>query len=272
MCKLNKQDNPDLVYGRYDGTVLKRLLSAFSFRPTVVATTPVYNVVATNPYQQNVRPVVTGVAMINLRLQPSINDNTPISLSDSLEQQQFFLENGALVPRHTSLIWSRGVLFFFVDRRSNIIRFNDMQPFNVERLPLAVSGFERLNDRHVDYPESFPIRGDVYQLRSVVVAEVNRHVPEKNLIVGSSAIFMLHADPARGIMSREYFMYDPVGVADAVPNQATGILENRPPVSMLAGTPGLSTPGNSFVEMARERGIIFMYELVHDASKGEALF
>ena len=59
MCRLNKQDNPDLIYGRYDGTILKRLLAAFSFRPTIVSTTPVYNIVNINPYQQNVRPVVT---------------------------------------------------------------------------------------------------------------------------------------------------------------------------------------------------------------------
>jgi len=104
MCRLNKQDNPDLVYGRYDGTILKRLLSAFSFRPTIVSTTPVYNIVNTNPYQQNVRPVVTGVPMINLRLPASINDNSPISLSDALEQHQYFIENGVMVPRHTSLI------------------------------------------------------------------------------------------------------------------------------------------------------------------------
>ena len=40
LCKQNKNDNPDLVYGRHDGTVLKRLISAFSFRPTVVASLP----------------------------------------------------------------------------------------------------------------------------------------------------------------------------------------------------------------------------------------
>ena len=188
MCRLNKQDNPDLVYGRYDGTVLKRLLSAFSFRPTIVSTTPVYNIVNLNPYQQNVRPIVTAVPMINLRLPPSINDNTPISLSDALDQHQYFLENGAMIPRHTSLIYSRGVLFFFVDRRANVIRYNDMQPFNIARLPLSVSGFERLNDREVDFKEEITIRSDVYQLRSVVLAEVNRNAPERNLVVGSSAV------------------------------------------------------------------------------------
>jgi hypothetical protein len=61
-CRLNKYDNPDLVYGRHDGTVMKRLLAAFSFRPTVVATSNIYQMFSTNPYTMGgVRPVVTTV-------------------------------------------------------------------------------------------------------------------------------------------------------------------------------------------------------------------
>ncbi len=269
MCRLNKQDNPDLVYGRYDGTILKRLLSAFSFRPTIVSTTPVYNIVNLNPYQQNVRPVVTAVPMINLRLPPTINDNSPISLSDALDQHQYFLENGAMIPRHTSLIYSRGVLFFFVDRRANIIRYNEIQPFNIARLPLSVSGFERLNDREVDFKEEITIRSDVYQLRSVVLAEVNRNAPESNLVVGSSAILMIHADPANGVYQSEYFQYDPISVSDAV--EVGGKLVNRTPVAQIHGTPGVGVPGTSFTEMARQRGIIFMYKLHKDETKGEMI-
>jgi hypothetical protein len=86
MCRLNKYDTPDLIYGRYDGTILKRLISAFSFRPTIVSTLPIYSniMVNVNPYQQHVRPVVTSVSMINLKLPPSLNDNTPIELESAL--------------------------------------------------------------------------------------------------------------------------------------------------------------------------------------------
>lgn len=272
MCKLNKQDNPDLIYGRYDGTILKRLLTAFSFRPTIVSTTPVYNIVNTNPYQQNVRPVVTGVPMINLRLPPTINDDSPISLSDALEQHQFFLENGAMIPRHTSLIYSKGVLFFFVDRRANVISYNDVQPFNIARLPLAVSGFERLNDRPVDFEVEFKIRGDVYQLRSVVLAEINRNAPEKNIVVGSSAVLMIHADSSKGTYQNEYLQYDPIGVVDAVLDPVSGVMINRTPVSILHGAAGVGVPGTSFIEMSRNRGIIFMYQLVVDDTKGSVIF
>ena len=270
LCRLNKQDTPDLVYGRYDGTILKRLLSAFSFRPTVVATTPVYQIVNINPYQQNVRPVVTAVPMVNLRLAPTISDNSSINLSDALEQHQYFIENGTMVPRHTSLIYSRGILFFFVDRRANVIRFNDMQPFNIARLPTAISGFERLNDREVFYEDEIKIRGDTYKLRSVVLAEINRTAPESNIVVGSSTIFMVHADGNK-YFQNEFFQYDPLGVTDAVMD-TNGQFINREPISQLYGTPGKGVPGSSFVEMARKRGIIFMYENSMDKPEYEVMY
>lgn len=272
VCKLNKQDNPDLVYGRYDGTILKRLLSAFSFRPTIVSTTPVYQIVNINPYQQNIRPVVTAVPMINLRLPPSISDNTPISLQDALEQHQYFLENGTMVPRHTSIIYSRGVLFFFVDRRANVIRFNDTQPFNVSRLPTAISGFERLNDRQVLYEPDIMIRGDKYTLRSVVLAEINRNAPESNIVVGSSAIFMLHVD-GKKYFQNEYFQYDPLGVTDSILDTDNNKYISRQPIEQIGGTPGERIiPGLSFLEMASTRGIIFMYENSKDKPDYEVTY
>jgi hypothetical protein len=191
-------------------------------------------------------------------------------LSDALEQHQYFLENGTMVPRHTSLIYSRGVLFFFVDRRANVIRFNDMQPFNVGRLPTAISGFERLNDREVFYEDEIKIRGDSYKLRSVVLAEVNRNSPESNIVVGSSAIFMLHAD-GKHFFQNEFFQYDPLGVTDAAVD-GTNKLVLREPVSQLYGTPGLGTPNTSFIEMARRRGIIFLYENAMDKPEYEVMY
>jgi hypothetical protein len=270
MCRLNKQDTPDLIYGRYDGTILKRLLSSFSFRPTHVATNPVYQVINMNPYQQNVRPMVTSVPMINLRLPPESDSSTSVKLSDAVEQKQYFLENGIIVPRNTSLIYSRGVLFFYVDRRANVIRFNDMQPFNIGRLPTAISGFERLNDKVVEFEDQINVNGDNYKLRSVVLAEVNRNSIESNIVVGSSAIFMIHSDGQK-YFQNEYFMYDPLGVSDAVMQNGT-TLSNRAPISQLRGTPDLMNPNMSFIEMAQRRGIIFLYENAKDKSEYEVAY
>lgn len=259
MCRLNKQDNPDLIYGRYDGTIIKRLLSAFSFRPTVVATSPVYNIINTNPYQQNVRPVVSRIQMINIRL-PTAKDAPTTSLSDAIDQQQFFIENGMMVPRNTSLIYSRDVLFFFVDRRTNLIPFNNLQPFNIDRLPISVSGFERINDAPVNFELEMKIRGDVYQIRSIVLAEVNKLIPEKNVVVGSSAIVMNHADLTKGVYSSECIMYDPINVLET---------ELRTPIYSIGEKPGDGIGDFDFITLGRSRGIIYMYQLVVDNTKGE---
>jgi hypothetical protein len=275
ICKLNKQDNPDLLYGRYDGTILKRLLSAFSFRPTIVSTSPIYNTVNMNPYQQNIKPVVTAVPMINLRLPLSLDDDNVISLQQALEQHQQFIENGFVTLKHTSLIFSRGVLFFFVDRRANVIRYNDYQPFNISRLPLSISGFERLNDREVDFDTVIKIRGDTYNLRSVVIAEVNKTAPEKNIIVGSSTIIMIHANPEKNIYQNEFLLYDPISVVEPVISDQPGQpshLENRNPMSQIFEGPGLGVAGKSFQELARQRGVIFMYQLVETTSENELTY
>lgn len=269
VCRLNRHDTPDLVYGRYDGTILKRLLSAFSFRPTVVATMPMYQIFSTNPYQQNIKPTVTYVPMINLKLGPSINNNQPVELNDALSQQQFFLENGNIVQKHTSLIYSRGVLIFFVDRRANIINtVNTMNPVAILNFPTAVSGFERLNDREVDAKDTIALRDDIYKLRSVVLSEVNTKASESNLIVGSSAVFMIHPDPAKGVYLPQYFQYDPYGVVD--PQLLNGVVAKNNPIVQLDGSSTVNE--NNFKDMTRKRGIIFIYQLTKDSTQGKIAF
>ena len=271
MCKLNKYDTPDLVYGRYDGTVIKRLVAAFSFRPTVVATTPIYSLVTNNPYVHNVVPVVTSLPMVNLRLPSAIHDKTPVDLSDALEQSQWFMENGQIVPKNQSLIYSRGVLVFYVDRRSHILRVGDVHPFNFNRLPAAIAGFERLNDREVNFDTQFKIREDTYLLRSVVLCETNNKIDQaKQLIIGSSAIVMVHQDPENNKFDSEYLKYDPLGVRDSYQNPTNNTTERNDPITIIPGTRDLSSNADSenFMDMARCRGTIFIYQLKKDASEG----
>lgn len=269
ICRLNKHDTPDLVYGRYDGTVLKRLLAAFSFRPTVVATVPIYQQFSTNPYQQNIKPTVTYVPMINLKLGPSINNNEPIELNEALQQHQYFLENGNIVQKHTSLIYSRGVLIFYVDRRANIINtVNTMNPVAILNFPTAVSGFERLNDREVEAKDIIALRDDIYKLRSVVLSEVNDKASESNLIVGSSAVFMIHSDHSKGVYLPQYFQYDPYAVVDPV--VINGVVDKDAPIVQIEGAS--ATTENNFKDMTRKRGIIFIYELTEDKTKGKIAF
>ena len=215
-CKLNKYDNPDFTYGRHDGTVIKRLLSAFSFRPTVVATLPVSQVFSTNPYAQNTRPCVTSIPMINVRLHAYQNANqnilagqvvggvnagrvigapNPVALSSCLVQTQTFIEGNMLVQRISDVVYSREVLMFYVDRRAHLLQYGS--PFNISRLPTAIAGFERINKFPIEIECSITVRPnaptpDTFCLRSVVIAEVDtNNQPQNNdprsIVIGSSA-------------------------------------------------------------------------------------
>jgi len=270
MCKLNKYDNPDLVYGRYDGTVIKRLLASFSFRPTVLAcaNTNASNF-STNPYQNNMRPVVSAVPMINLRLNSGFTTNpTPVHLSQAVNQPQLLVENGMLVRTDTSIIYSNDVLFFFVDRRAASIVLNDLKPFNMGKLPVSISGFERLNDQVVDFSESLTIRSDVYKLRSVVLSEVNNESLEKNLVVGSSAVIITYP---KGYEETQYLYYNPLGVVHGYENtdKSQPPLRNDP-ITLIPYAPQVGwDQAHTFKHMAQTRGIIFMYQLAEDNTKGE---
>ena len=57
-----------------------------------------------------------------------------------------------------SLIYSRGLLIFYVDRRSHVLRVGEMNPFNFNRLRNAIAGFERLNTRGVNFETQFELR------------------------------------------------------------------------------------------------------------------
>jgi hypothetical protein len=259
MCRLNKQDTPDLVYGRYDGVIIKRLLSAFSFRPTVVATTPLLmNPVAFNPYSFNVRPQVTSVPMINMRLPPVLNAQNadPVELSSALEQSQFFLENGAIVPRNTSLIWSRGVLVFYVDRRATNLKFNDqLNAFSMSQLPTPIAGFERLNRRKVNFDYDFPIQGEVYKLRSVVYSDVNiQDGKETDLVIGSSALIRIPAD-MKTRFTENYLVYDPYGPINS--HNETGSLVLDTPITKINDFD--VNVDLSFRTLAETKGTVFIY-------------
>ena len=255
-CRLNRQDTPDLVYGRFDGIIIKRLLAAFSFRPTVVSTTPLLlNPVALNPYAMNVRPQVTSIPMINMRLPPKGTTSTgAVKLEDALNQYQFYIENGQIVPKNTNLIWSRGVLIFYVDRRASSIVVNDkLLPFTMSSLPSAAAGFEKINESEVEVPETMNVNNERYELKSVVYSEVNVNVDGtlSNTVVGSSALIRSFesATPV-------YLCYDPYG-----PIQGQNADTRRPIQRILPINASLEI---SFKDLSQKRGTVFVYSSKSD--------
>lgn len=210
MCRLNKFDNPDFVYGRHDGTIIKRLFSAFSFRPTIVTTLPAGQQFSYNPYFQSLRPLVTSIPMINIRMLGT-NGATPINFKTLLVdgQKQQFIEGNMLVMRSTNVMYSRQVIVFFVDRRTQTYTLNSSS-FNVLRMPTSVAGFEVVNTADIDIEAELTLADRTeFILESIVCVDTKTDLdpnnPNARHVIGSSALFMV-PDPTNhdGINIMEY--------------------------------------------------------------------
>jgi hypothetical protein len=181
------------------------------------------------------RPTVTSIPMINVRLSnfgaaataaavaSGIPGVRPVSnaLSAALSQTNQFLEGNAVVNRHTSVMFSREVLVFYVDRRSYVYTAGTTLT-NLARLPTSIAGFERINDIALEWEFEIPIggfksdgmradpNGDVFEFCSAVVADVNTSInPAEggNYVVGSSTIVRnVQRGTAGGY---EYYHYTP---------------------------------------------------------------
>ena len=259
-CKISQHDTPEFIYGKYDGTILKRLFTALSFYPTVVSTSPIYNPVTINPYQQHIIPMVTKIPMINIKIP---HTDVDIDIKDAIDSKQYLIENNTFIEKNTSIIYSKGVIFFFIDRRSDILNFDDKM-YGISNYPVSISGFERLNDKKISFPLDMDIKGDRYRLRSVVISQTNNNniskdKREHNLILGSAAMIVKYPGSTDSNLIPEFLMYDPLNSSRYDP--VTHIKQN--PIYLLEHT--LDTPTSlSFMTLASNRGIIFMYEVVKD--------
>lgn len=217
VCRLNKYDNPDLVYGRHDGTVVKRLLSAFSYRPTVVATYPTSLVpnmgIGHNPYAQSINPTVTRVPMVTIRLVNNVYQRQALnSVVDHVTQPMSmqFIEGNAIVTRASKVLYSRGVLIVYIDRRSTHISLDFFKPMTMKNFPVGVSGFSRINTSAMTIDPTVTIQGTDFTLRSVVVADtksvaLTQGAQPTDLVIGSNTV-VIDNDP--GATKR---MYAPLG-------------------------------------------------------------
>jgi len=272
MCKMNKYDSPDLIYARHDGTILKRLLSAFSFNPTIITTTPVYTLMATNPYQQIIKPMVTYIPMINIKLPYSINDDSVIELDSFLEHEQALITHGYLEQKMTSLIYSKGVLIFYIDRRTHIIYNNAGPSFSFPNIPISIAGFDKINNRYVNYRSEIKIRQDTYQLRSVVTSEI-KYIKNTNYVIGSSTLIMKHQNIEEERFTDTYWYYNPYLVVASPENNTrwdNPIILLPPDTNIDRNNPNNTTEGFRYI--ASTRGIIFIYQLVVDNSNGNITF
>lgn len=213
-CRSTPFDNPHLLYVKDEGTILRRLLNIFSFRPTHVITSSVYNV--NSSMAVPTASSINQLSMIEVKLPfpGSITAGQPTKhLMAGLSEPQIFIENGVMVPKRQQIIFNREAVIFYVNRRyQSIPHINNAYVF--QRLPLTIGGHEKINTFPVDFRLVERIAGEYYYLRSVVIVDVDPCNPD--VIIGSSALIVKHdefVNEDRHLLAKKndarFFIYKP---------------------------------------------------------------
>jgi hypothetical protein len=281
-CRNNLFDNVDIAFNQDDGAIIRRLFNVFSFRPTVISTTPqiilpqMTQYAATNPnFASMVPPVatITTVPMIRLFLPPKQLEKNydRFDIRDAINQPIWLNEKGQYAPKEQKVIFSRDILIFHVSRRiQNAVARSFASPLQFAQLPLTVSGFDRVNTFPVSINPIIKLEqsDDTYHLRSVVAileSKYKRSNEESiDVVVGSCALFMRHRNLYTGSLENEYYIYDPYGASLPIKTRGSEgeqFIVNKP-ISKIAPFT-ISPPGMSetlgFMERAQKYGTIFIY-------------
>lgn len=272
-CRNNIYDCPDLTYVKDEGTIIRRILTAFSLRPTIVSTSRLNSLSGITTFGVNPGYFtsaginsITTIPMITLRIPVKQNskDIRAVSLNDALVQPQWFVENKMLIPKSQNIVHSRDVLIFYVNRRFKSINIANINyPYNFQGLPMTISGFEQLNDFPVSYEHTISsFRDDKYILKSVVFVEVAKN--RSNLIVGSSTgIVIDRYEPIRDF-GKTHIIYDPQGSAEMFKADNDNYYSRTNPIFEIPGETQYAPTNNSipesFASRASTRGTIFIYK------------
>lgn len=267
-CQNSIFDAPDLVYTHDEGTILRRLLNVFSLRPTVVSISALSGLPATFT-TMSLSPVsytqITTVPMINLRL-PRQLGNSPIgmqtvSLTDAFNQPQWFIEGKTIVPKTQSIVHSRDVLFFYIDRRYKAFNYATLnKPFMFTGFPPSMSGLDSVNDTRINFSTTIRVGDDDFDLRSVVFVEVTNLGADKGgkIITGCSTGIVIPPSQEKGTFEEEFFQYNPqgAGFTRILPD---GDQVSCAPITALRKTGFGIDDEVAFFPLAERRGSIFMY-------------
>ena len=267
-CRRNSHDNPDMLYLNDEGTILQRLLGAFSLRPTICATTPFYSTVPNVVNNaQNVVPKVSTCPMITIRIRPQTTlseDTTAIrNLNDAVNMPQWYVEDGQVMLKNQQIIYSRNMIIFYIPRRAHTLNISNIQnPYVFTRLPSTIANFERINNRPIHFPNILAVKQSRYRIRSVVCLEVNNNVNLGNgpgVIVGQSACIVRY--PENGLP--RHYWYNPRNANVGYPDPANpDKFRTNEPITYLDRSfgPNGNQHHESFQDKASCKGTIFIYE------------
>lgn len=258
-------DNPDMYHVHDEGTLLRKLLAVFSYRPTF---TQISSFSQRSSMGYSNLGAVTRATFVNtpictIRLPTSLyggsGDNQPTTrLTSALSQSGWFIENKMLVPKNTQVIHSRQMVFFYVNRRYQSPLANIDMGFRYMSVPGTMSAMTNINTAQIHIEHDLTIGQERFQLSSVVVLNP---LLEGQLATGCSSIIVCPENLAIGRPRKSYYYYNPLGASimyeDPLATGSNKYVRNDPVSPMPENSNDPKRPG--FRELARKYGTIFVY-------------
>lgn len=234
-CRASVFDAADLAYVKDEGTIMRKLLAAFSIRPTIVMTMPVYGITPLTSHISSVSTShITTLPMITMRIPMNIaSKSDPIDLERALSQEQLYIHHRQLTVKQQQILYSRELLIFYIHRRYqsfNTARLTN--PYTISYLPITMNQFERLQDTNVSVPHQLSIPKEstsgnyqVFKLKSVVTvktANINKECKtdpkcddksKGNKIIVSCAAYIVN--PSAELETNFGWEYNPLNLEGA---------------------------------------------------------
>ena len=252
-------DSPDLASVQDEGTMLRKLLAAFSLRPTYTQISSFVHRtgLGASNFGAVARSQFINTPICNIKLPINIyggGQAQPVSLRNSLTQSDWFVENKMVVPKNKAVIHSEKVIFFYVNRRHQSVNFANVDVgFHYVYTPTQYNNITNINTTELAFTHDMDIGNKKFLLQSVVVLNP---LFEGQLATGCSSIVCCHPDQPGGRHRTTYFYYNPLG-AGVLFERNGQFVRNDPITQMHEHSADPRTPG--FIETARKYGTIFMY-------------
>jgi hypothetical protein len=257
-CRASVFDAADLAYVKDEGTIMRKLLAAFSIRPTIVLTMPVYGITPLTSHISSVSSShITTLPMITMRIPMTLGQEAEqIHLNNALSQEQLYIHHRQLTVKQQQILYSREILVFYVHRRYQTINTERLtNPYRMTTLPFTMNQFEKLQQVEVginvdDLLIGGSNGGQRFCLKSVVMVEtknvVNQNPDEQGpeIIISCSALIRadIESDPT-SVLPTFGYKYNPLKL-DSNGNEVMALDHY---------------PDTQFLYEARTKGTLFIY-------------
>jgi len=263
-CRNSVFDAADFAYVKDEGTILRKLFSAFSIRPIVVCTAPVLGVATANPPLSNLATThITTIPMLSYRVSPTDRRGNNYSLNHALYQRQLYIHKRQLTVKTQHVMYCRDILVIYVHRRFQTVNLSKLaRPYELLKLPVTVSAYEKLHVAKVDFGFTLNVNNiQRFDIKSIVVVELSPH--DNSMIIGCSALVKV-GNPDTASNSNSVLYYNPLDL---------NISEDNKHVYPLRYT-DLRVPnsnGRDFYNVGSKQGTLFIYTAVGDMIKQKSL-